>query len=57
MPAAVLAADRKDPLAEDRQQQQDAAGQPPAGLDEHQRRDVRVPADVAEPLDQIGDAR
>ena len=50
------AADRKDPLAEDRQQQQHAAGQPPAGLHEHQRRDVRSLADVAEPLEQIGDA-
>ena len=41
MPAADAAADRKHPLAEDRQQQQHAAGQAPAGLHEHQRRDVR----------------
>ena len=56
MPAADAAADRKHPLAEDGQQQQDAAGEAPSRFHEHQRRDVRVPADVAKPLDQVGEA-
>ena len=50
------AADREDALAEDRQQQQHAAGQSPSGLHAHQRRDVRCAPHVPEALDQIGDA-
>ena len=50
-------ADRKDPLAEDREQQQHAAREPPAGLDEHDRRDVRVPAEISDSFDEIVDPR
>ncbi len=57
MPAGARRADRKDALAEDREQQQDAAGEPPAGLDEHQRRDVRMLPHVAQPLQQVGNPR
>ena len=53
MPPALAAADRKNPLAEDRQQQQHAAGETPSRLHEHQRRDVRSRADVAEAFNQI----
>ena len=50
-------ANRKDTLAEDRQQEQHAASEAPAGLDEHQRRNVRARRDVAEAFDEVGDAR
>ena len=56
MPPRAGRADREDALAEDRQQQQHAAGESPAGLDEHQRGHVRVRADVADAFEQVGDA-
>ena len=47
-------ADREDALAEDRQQQQDAARESPSRFHEHERRHVRRAADVADALGKIG---
>ena len=46
-------ADRENALAEDRQQQEHASGQAPAGFDKHQRGHVRLRADVPESFEQI----
>ena len=56
MPAAVLPAIGKMRCPKIGQQQQHAAGEPPAGLHEHQRGDVRALAHVAQPFDEVGHA-
>ena len=49
-------ADWKDALSEDRQQQEDAAGQTPSRFDADQRGDVGLAAHIPQAVDQVRDA-